>query len=135
MNTVAASAESTASPAATQAVRRVRITSIDVMRGLVIVLMAVDHVRERLFYHILVGDPINLEIVSASLFFTRLSSHLCAPVFVFLAGLGAWLYANPKAGVQRSPSHFLFTRARLYVLMQHSEQFLTRVINGTKFSP
>ena len=73
------------------------------MHGLVIVLMMVDHVRERFFCHIVVGDPVNLEIVSTSLFFTRLSAHLCAPVFVFLAGVGAWLYANPKSGVKRSP--------------------------------
>jgi len=92
--------------------------SIDVMRGLVIVLMMVDHVRERFFYHILVGDPINLEIVSTSLFFTRLSAHLCAPVFVFLAGLGAWLYANPKSGVTRSPSHFLFTRGLFLLVLE-----------------
>ena len=118
MNTIAASVDSTASSTTAQAVRRVRITSIDVMRGLVIVLMAVDHVRERFFYHILVGDPVNLEIVSASLFFTRLSAHLCAPVFVFLAGLGAWLYANPKAGVKRSPSHFLFTRGLFLVVLE-----------------
>ena len=118
MNTVAAPVDAAASPAATQAVRRVRITSIDVMRGLVIVLMMVDHVRERFFYHILVGDPINLEIVSSTLFFTRLSAHLCAPVFVFLAGLGAWLYANPKPGVTRSPSYFLFTRGLFLVVLE-----------------
>ncbi len=99
-------------------VRRVRITSIDVMRGLVIILMMVDHVRERFFYHILIGDPINLEIASASLFFTRLSAHLCAPVFVFLAGLGAWLYANPKSGIKRSPTHFLFTRGLFLLVLE-----------------
>ena len=92
--------------------------SIDVMRGLVIVLMMVDHVRERFFYHILVGDPINLDIVSPALFFTRLSAHLCAPVFVFLAGLGAWLYANPKSGVKRSPSYFLFTRGLFLLVLE-----------------
>lgn len=98
--------------------RRVRITSIDVMRGLVIVLMMVDHVRERFFYHVPIGDPVDLEVASAGLFFTRLSSHLCAPVFVFLAGLGAWLYANPKAGVSRSPSYFLFTRGLFLLVLE-----------------
>lgn len=118
MNTVAAAVDAPASDTTAKAVRRVRITSIDVMRGLVIVLMMVDHVRERFFYHILVGDPVNLEIVSTSLFFTRLSAHLCAPVFVFLAGLGAWLYANPKSGVQRSPSYFLFTRGLFLLVLE-----------------
>ncbi|MEM6337180.1 MAG: heparan-alpha-glucosaminide N-acetyltransferase domain-containing protein, partial [Bacteroidota bacterium] len=98
--------------------RRVRITSIDVMRGLVIVLMMVDHVRERFFYHVSIGDPVNLEVASTSLFFTRLTSHLCAPVFVLLAGLGAWLYANPKPGVTRSPSYFLFTRGLFLVVLE-----------------
>jgi len=92
--------------------------SIDVMRGLVIVLMMVDHVRERFFYHVSVGDPVNLDVVSTSLFFTRLSAHLCAPVFVFLAGLGAWLYANPKPGVVRSPSYFLFTRGLFLIALE-----------------
>lgn len=88
------------------------------MRGLVIILMMLDHVRERFFYHILVGDPVNLEIVSTGLFFTRLSAHLCAPVFVLLAGLGAWLYANPKPGMKRSPSHFLFTRGLFLLVLE-----------------
>ncbi|MEM9664837.1 MAG: heparan-alpha-glucosaminide N-acetyltransferase domain-containing protein [Bacteroidota bacterium] len=111
-----ASPEKVTSQGGPPAGRRPRITAIDVMRGLVIVLMMVDHVRERFFYHISIGDPINLEVASASLFFTRLSSHLCAPVFVFLAGLGAWLYAHPKSGVARSPSHFLFTRGLFLVV-------------------
>lgn len=98
--------------------RRVRITSIDVMRGLVIVLMMVDHVRERFFYHISIGDPVDLETASTGLFFTRLSSHLCAPVFVLLAGLGAWLYAHPRSGEPRSPSRFLFTRGLFLVVLE-----------------
>lgn len=118
MNTVATSVDPVASGEKSQATHRIRIMSIDVMRGLVIVLMMVDHVRERFFYHILVGDPINLEIVGPALFFTRLSAHLCAPVFVFLAGLGAWLYANPKSGVTRSPSHFLFTRGLFLLVLE-----------------
>ncbi|MEM8993668.1 MAG: heparan-alpha-glucosaminide N-acetyltransferase domain-containing protein [Acidobacteriota bacterium] len=97
---------------------RPRITSIDVMRGLVILLMVVDHVRERFYYHVKVGDPINLDVVSPDLFFTRLSAHLCAPVFVFLAGLGAWLYAHPRPGVVRSPSRFLWTRGLFLIVLE-----------------
>ncbi|MEM1205422.1 MAG: heparan-alpha-glucosaminide N-acetyltransferase domain-containing protein [Acidobacteriota bacterium] len=115
----ATAAEVASEPSAPEPARgRVRITSIDVMRGLVIILMIVDHVRERFFYHILVGDPVNLEVVGPSLFFTRLSAHLCAPVFVFLAGLGAWLYAHPRPGVVRSPSRFLWTRGLFLVLLE-----------------
>lgn len=118
MSTVATADDGPASATMVRATRRIRITSIDAMRGLVIVLMMVDHVRERFFYHISIGDPVNLEIASASLFFTRLSSHLCAPVFVFLAGLGAWLYANPSSGARRSPSHFLFTRGLFLLVLE-----------------
>ena len=95
-----------------------RIPSIDVMRGLVIILMIVDHVRERFFYHIMIGDPINIEVASNGLFFTRLTSHLCAPTFVFLAGLSAWLYANSSLGEKRSPSYFLFTRGLFLVALE-----------------
>ncbi|MEM1096063.1 MAG: heparan-alpha-glucosaminide N-acetyltransferase domain-containing protein [Bacteroidota bacterium] len=112
------STETAASELPPTTTRRPRITSIDVMRGLVIVLMMVDHVRERFFYHISIDDPVNLEVASTGLFFTRLSSHLCAPVFVFLAGLGAWLYAHPKPGVTRSPSYFLFTRGLFLVVLE-----------------
>ena len=88
------------------------------MRGAVILLMMVDHVRERFFYHIPIGDPVNLDVASAGLFFTRLSSHWCAPVFVFLAGLGAWLYANPPSGEKRSPSPFLLTRGLFLLVLE-----------------
>ena len=108
----------TAEPSEPPTRGRARIMSIDVMRGLVIILMMVDHVRERFFYHILVGDPVSLDVVGPSLFFTLLSAHLCAPVFVFLAGLGAWLYAHPKPGVIRSPSRFLLTRGLFLVFLE-----------------
>lgn len=118
MSTVAATENAPTSSATPKAAHRVRIMSIDVMRGLVIVLMMVDHVRERFFYHVMIGDPIDTEAASTALFFTRMTAHLCAPVFVFLAGLGAWLYANPKSGVKRSPSHFLFTRGLFLLVLE-----------------
>ncbi len=63
-----------------------RIRSIDALRGLVILLMLVDHAREFFFIHAQVSDPMNLETTSPALFFTRLSAHLCAPVFIALTG-------------------------------------------------
>src|ERR1043165_312925 len=83
---------------------RARIASIDVMRGLVMLFMLVDHVREALYLHMPVSDPMNVETTAPELFFTRMLAHLCAPVFVFLTGLSAWLYAHPSAGPERSPS-------------------------------
>jgi uncharacterized membrane protein len=52
------------------------------------------------------------------LFFTRLCAHLCAPTFVFLTGLGAWLYANPAGAAPRSPSSFLIKRGLLLIALE-----------------
>jgi uncharacterized membrane protein len=102
----------------TKAVSKPRISSIDVMRGLVIVLMLVDHVREKLYQHVPVSDPMDVANISPDLFFTRLSAHLCAPVFVFLTGMSAWLYSHPASGQARSATGFLFKRGLVLVLLE-----------------
>ena len=108
---VAASAQAVAAP-------RSRIASIDVMRGLVMVFMLVDHVRENIYLHMQVSDPMDTTATAPGLFFTRLLAHLCAPVFVFLTGLSAWLYAHPANGPERSPAGFLFKRGLLLVVLE-----------------
>ncbi|CAH0992532.1 hypothetical protein SIN8267_02665 [Sinobacterium norvegicum] len=95
-----------------------RITSIDIMRGLVMLIMLVDHVRERIYYHQQVADPMDLDAVNPDLFFTRLLAHWCAPVFVFLTGLSAWLYAHPANKQPRSASGFLFKRGLFLLLLE-----------------
>ncbi len=70
-------------------IQRNRIRSIDMMRGLVMLIMLIDHVRERFFLHLQVSDPMDIDTTSPSLFFTRLAAHYCAPTFVFLTGLSA----------------------------------------------
>lgn len=100
------------------AAARPRVASIDVMRGLVMLLMLVDHVREKIYLHLQVSDPMNVGTTTPDLFFTRLAAHLCAPTFVFLTGLGAWLYAHPASGAQRSPSGFLIKRGLLLILLE-----------------
>ncbi|WP_166425438.1 heparan-alpha-glucosaminide N-acetyltransferase domain-containing protein [Paraglaciecola sp. 20A4] len=95
-----------------------RIASIDILRGLVMLLMLVDHVRERFFYHHNVSDPMALDTTSTELFFTRMTAHLCAPVFVFLTGLSAWLYAHPHNKAPRSASSFLFKRGLFIILVE-----------------
>lgn len=95
-----------------------RIASIDVMRGLVIVFMMLDHVRERIFLHVPVSDPMDVDATSPALFFTRYLAHLCAPVFIFLTGLSAWLYAHPASGAYRSPTAFLFKRGLFLVVIE-----------------
>lgn len=94
-----------------------RIASIDIMRGLVIILMMLDHVRERFYMHVRTGDPI-ADTIEPDLFFTRMLTHLCAPIFIFLAGVSAWLYAHAKDGEYRSPSRFLFTRGLVIILIE-----------------
>lgn len=96
---------------------RTRIQSIDALRGLVILLMLVDHAREFFFIHAQVSDPMDVTTTDPALFFTRLSAHLCAPVFVALTGLGAWLY-GAKQGGAASASGFLFKRGLFLVVLE-----------------
>ncbi len=94
-----------------------RIASIDIMRGVVILLMMMDHVRERFYMHVRTGDPI-YDTIEPDLFFTRIATHFCAPIFIFLAGLGAWLYAHPREGAYRSPSGFLLKRGLAIIMIE-----------------
>lgn len=96
---------------------RQRINSIDAMRGIVMVIMMFDHVRETFFLHQQVSDPMNIIQTPPDLFFTRLAAHLCAPVFVFLTGLSAFLYAHPPSG-PRSAGSFLIKRGLLLVVLE-----------------
>ena len=73
-----------------------RIESIDILRGLVMVIMALDHARSYFYYGALFGDPTNLATTTPFLFFTRFITHYCAPVFVFLAATSAFLYGSKK---------------------------------------
>ena len=75
--------------------RAYRLESIDMLRGLVIVIMAIDHVRD---YFNFGGeaDPMANPNIGAALFFTRWITHFCAPVFVFLAGTSAGLMTSRK---------------------------------------
>ncbi len=101
-------------PAATL---RGRIAAIDTVRGFVMLLMLIDHVRETFFLHMQVGDPMDVAATAPALFFTRLLAHFCAPIFVFLTGLSAWLYAHPAAG-PRNATGFLLKRGLLLVALE-----------------
>ena len=84
-----------------------RLLSIDALRGLVIIFMLLDHVRETFFLHRQVVDPMNIDTTEPALFFSRTLAHLCAPVFVLLTGLSAYLYGEKYQGT-RDVSAFLF---------------------------
>jgi uncharacterized membrane protein len=94
-----------------------RVASIDVMRGLVMMIMMVDHVRETFFLRWQVSDPMDVADTDPGLFFSRLAAHFCAPMFVFLTGLSAWLYAHPSSG-PRSPAGFLFKRGLFLIALE-----------------
>ncbi|KAA5824438.1 DUF1624 domain-containing protein [Algibacter amylolyticus] len=92
-----------------------RIESIDILRGLVMVIMALDHVRDYFHYGSFFSDPMNLETTTPFLFFTRFITHYCAPVFIFLAGTSAFLYGAKKTKNQLFK--FLLTRGIWLVLL------------------
>ncbi len=83
-----------------------RVASIDLIRGAVMILMAIDHVR--VFSGVPAGGP------SAGIFFTRWVTHFCAPAFVFLAGTSAFFYGRKHEDLSR----FLLTRGAWLVLLE-----------------
>ena len=97
---------------------RSRVDSIDLLRGIVMVVMMLDHTRDFVHYVQLQGfDPTDLSHTSVKLFFTRWITHYCAPIFVFLAGTGAYLQlARGKS--KRELSRFLITRGLWLVVLE-----------------
>ena len=96
---------------------RPRLLSIDALRGLVILFMLLDHVRETFLLHRQVGDPMSIDTTEPALFFSRTLAHLCAPVFVLLTGLSAWLYGQKYQG-RPAVSAFLFKRGLFLVVLE-----------------
>ena len=97
--------------------QQTRVTSIDVLRGLAIVLMALDHTRE--FFHYPSPDPLDLAHTTVPLFMTRWVTHLCAPVFMFLAGVGAALQES-RGRTRGDLSRFLVTRGLVLAALEIS---------------
>lgn len=93
-----------------------RIASIDIMRGIVMVIMALDHTRD--FYHadVALFDPTDLTKTNPLLFFTRLITHFCAPTFVFLSGISAYISRQRKS--PKELSLFLLTRGLWLIVLE-----------------
>ena len=93
-----------------------RIESIDVLRGLAMAIMALDHVRD--YFHLTANtdDPLNLNTTTVALFFTRWITHFCAPVFVFLSGTSIYLQSLRKT--KKELSLFLIKRGLWLIFLE-----------------
>jgi uncharacterized membrane protein len=94
-----------------------RLDSIDLVRGLVMVIMALDHVRDYFHSEAQLYSPEDLAHTDGILFFTRWITHFCAPVFVFLAGTSAYLYAQ-RGRSTGELSRFLLTRGLWLIVLE-----------------
>ncbi|HEX8277544.1 MAG TPA: heparan-alpha-glucosaminide N-acetyltransferase domain-containing protein, partial [Segetibacter sp.] len=86
-----------------------RVLSIDIVRGLVMIIMALDHTRDLIHVTSLTQVPTDLLTTTPALFFTRLVTHVCAPTFVFLSGVSAYISLKNRSSLQDS-RRFLITR-------------------------
>lgn len=109
-----------------------RIQAIDALRGTVMIIMALDHVRD--FFNISAASfsPEDLSRTTPALFLTRWITHFCAPVFVFTAGMGAYFWFQQQERTKAQLSTFLWTRGVWLILLELTAM---RLVLNFNFSP
>ena len=99
-------------------VKSKRITSIDLLRGFIMIIMALDHVRDYFHADAFLYDPLDLNKTSVVLYFTRWITHFCAPIFVLLAGTSAFLSGQRKT--KKELAAFLVKRGIWLVILEET---------------
>ena len=99
-------------------VKTKRITSIDLLRGFIMIIMALDHVRDYFHSDAFLYDPLDLNKTSVVLFFTRWITHFCAPIFVMLAGTSAFLSSQRKT--KKELAAFLVKRGIWLIILEET---------------
>lgn len=94
-----------------------RVEAIDAVRGMVMVLMALDHVRDFIHRGAMSSSPTDLATTTPVLFLTRWITHLCAPTFIFTAGLGAFLWWQ-RGKTRGQLSTYLVTRGLWLIVLE-----------------
>lgn len=113
---------------------RYRIESIDMLRGLVMIIMALDHVRDFFHFDAYLHDPLDLATTTPILYFTRWITHLCAPTFVFLSGVSIYLQSLRKS--KKELSIFVIKRGLWLVFFECTVMaFIANFDPGFHFIP
>jgi len=105
-----------------------RIQSIDVLRGIVMIIMALDHCRDYFHEYSFLYDPTDWHFTTPALYFTRIITHICAPSFVLLSGISAFLSMQHKS--KKEEATFLITRGLWLIFLE-----LTVINFGWFFNP
>lgn len=103
-----------------------RLKNIDILRGIVMILMCIDHARDYTLFH--PADPMDLSNTPFMVYLLRILAHFCAPTFILLAGLSARLYGRNKS--KKQLTHFLFSRGLVLCVLE-----LTLVNWAWSFNP